>query len=642
MPLRSLLLALCLVGLVAPVRGDGAAAPSGLPPPWASGAGAGLLGPAPAPGISGGHLRGLLAFSGAGAGAPLLFDYRLSASGTVLGWAEAGVTFSGRWLSIGQHQAGPVELWLRAGPRWGPTALQGVVEVASGRGGFDLGGALYPSVTTLGALVASERGRFSGWLSATYQSAGEDLAAARYRGLQLGAALWLTALRDDARYHLQLGGEGLLRLGWREDRGADVAAIFALTARLVDEHGAAFSAGGGKGWGEGVAPSFGAVRIGWSFGPSYRHERTARPLLDELSDWLAQQWAHRTPPGFGAPLLPPPSLLPREPAPGLPGARTPRPSQPPHCDYGPRLPARGLSELALRSCHLAWDLGRGPSAPPAPFGPAAPPAGSAGPSGSPPAPQAPLGPALPQGLAQAPPRPPRPSGAMPRGGLRTGRGVGWTDPDTRAPAPADLPPTAWTGGRPGGPSIGPADAPAPPPSIPIGPQAPGPLPPGLRPEAVPPYLRPPAAPRGAPAASAEPPTARAAAPAPAPPRAAAIESAESRGGTGPVRQGQRAVEAYKAEQEARGVRFPGQEVSIRTSRGLRRPDLIEQDPRTGKLVAVEVKSGGSRYRRTQRQDDAEIRSVGGTAVGEQAKRAGVAGSIQIETKVVRVPRPKDP
>ena len=533
---RPLLLALSLAALCAPA----AAAPLQLPPPWSSGAGAGLLGPAPAGELTGGHLRGTLALSAAGTGAPLLFDYRLSASGSFCGWAELGATLGGRWLSVGQHEAAPVELWLRAGPRLGRTAVQGIVEVASGRGGFDLGGAVYPSTTTLGALAATDRGRFSGWLSLAYQAAGPDLAAAEYRGLQLGAALWVTAVRDAARYHLQLGAEGLARLGWRPGGPPEYAAIFSVSARLVDEHGAAFSAGGGKGLGA-LGQGFGAMRLGWSFGPRYHYPApAAAPLLEELSDWLTAQWASRTRPGFGPLQLPPPALH-WPPAPPFARRRPLLPPQPRHCDALPGLPARGAG-LALRTCTQAWDLGR--------EGPAAP---SAGPA----APQEPSWPPMPPGaLAGPPPRAAGPRGA-PRGPLRTGRGgAGYTDPDTRAQAepPARTPPTVWTGGRPGPATMGPADVPPPPPSIPIRPQPPGPLPQGMRPSDVPPFLRPPPPPAQtaehlAPMAPPAPtPRPSSPPPAPAPPAAAAAAAAPTQR---PARVNPPRAEKAAADAEAR-------------------------------------------------------------------------------------------
>lgn len=618
-------LALLLLLLFSTARA--APAPT-LPPPFSNGAAGGLLGPSPATEGTGGHFRGVLSIAGAGAGAPLQLDYRLSAAASLLGWAELGATFTGRWLSVGQHQAGPVEMWLHAGPRLGKVTLQGVLELASGRGGFDYGGAVYTSTTTLGAVLGSERGRLSGWLSACYQSAGEDLAQAHYRGAQLGAAGWVTAVRDAGRYNLQIGAEGLARLGWVTDAGAlDVAAVFAVTVRLVDRHGAAFAAGGGKGWGPGMPQNYGAVRVGYSFGPGYVREvdPSVPALLPLMEDWVGQRLRELgRPRAPELPALPPLGLHaagpPVFPGPMLTREQPPLLAPPGTCDRFSGFRSGAVTDLARMSCG-------------APGTAAAPPSPAAGP----PAPALPYGPPAPPSAIAGGGSTARPG--MPRRGLRYGRGTGWEDPETRTAA------AVTAAGRPP-PFVPGAPGPRPPVTeIPsIGPAGPRPGEQAQRPPAparledLTPQMRillglPALQPMAPPAPRPEPQPQ----PRPAEQQEAVHTQRPRSGGIGPVLQGRRGVADYNEARERAGREAVGEEVTFETRYGRRRADVIEIDPATGEPVAVEVKTGQSRYTAAQRKKDAEIAAGRARGVGPRAEKAGVAGPVKIQTRLVRLP-----
>lgn len=79
----------------------------------------------------------------------------------------------------------------------------------------------------------------------------------------------------------------------------------------------------------------------------------------------------------------------------------------------------------------------------------------------------------------------------------------------------------------------------------------------------------------------------------------------------------------------------GGEVTVQTRIGRRRIDLIVDGP--GGPSAIEVKTGGSRYTPQQQEKDRIIATEGGTAVGQKAQAAGVAGPIKVQTEVIRRP-----
>jgi hypothetical protein len=123
-----------------------------------------------------------------------------------------------------------------------------------------------------------------------------------------------------------------------------------------------------------------------------------------------------------------------------------------------------------------------------------------------------------------------------------------------------------------------------------------------------------------------------------PPKAAspaqAVSAGTTRGGPGPVRQGQRGVAQARKEATAAGKKVRGEEVTLQTSAGPRRVDLLVEDT-DGKLQALEVKTGNSPYGTRQRGKDGKLATEGGVPVGENAKKAGLKGRVVLPTKVVR-------
>jgi RHS repeat-associated protein len=113
------------------------------------------------------------------------------------------------------------------------------------------------------------------------------------------------------------------------------------------------------------------------------------------------------------------------------------------------------------------------------------------------------------------------------------------------------------------------------------------------------------------------------------------------GGVGPVLQGQKGVAQAKQAAIARGATVKGEEITLKTSKGNRRIDLLTEEPipnQPGQLTNLEVKTGGSPYTPLQRAKDAEIATTGGVAVGENAQKAGVAGqTLKIPPKLERYP-----
>jgi hypothetical protein len=107
-----------------------------------------------------------------------------------------------------------------------------------------------------------------------------------------------------------------------------------------------------------------------------------------------------------------------------------------------------------------------------------------------------------------------------------------------------------------------------------------------------------------------------------------------RGGAKPVKQGQAGVEQGKRDEIQGGTVLRGDEITIDTPAGRRRADMIVQRP-DGRLEAIEVKTGESRYTSQQQRKDQSLATHGGVAVGKNAERAGLKGPLKIPTKVVR-------
>jgi hypothetical protein len=106
------------------------------------------------------------------------------------------------------------------------------------------------------------------------------------------------------------------------------------------------------------------------------------------------------------------------------------------------------------------------------------------------------------------------------------------------------------------------------------------------------------------------------------------------GGAAPVRKGQLGVEKAKLRATAEGKEVIGEEVSFDTSKGRRRVDLLTKDQQ-GKVEAVEVKTGKSRYTRGQQDKDQALHNDGGVPVGENARKAGLEEKVRIPTRLDR-------
>lgn len=106
------------------------------------------------------------------------------------------------------------------------------------------------------------------------------------------------------------------------------------------------------------------------------------------------------------------------------------------------------------------------------------------------------------------------------------------------------------------------------------------------------------------------------------------------GGHGPVLQGQAGVAQARRELLSEGKTIAAEEVTVVTSKGRRRIDLVVRDE-NGTMEAVEVKTGHSRYTRSQREKDHALRQEGGRTVGENAKKAGLDEHTKLPTTVHR-------
>lgn len=496
--LRLALLLALLLRLAPPARAAAPPAPPVLPPAVALGGECRLLVSCPWSGPLAAHFRlgGYVWLGQAGDPRPVSVVPFAALSASLWRWAEAGAMFTGRG---GAAQDGgpallqlPITLWARLSPQLGTASgFQAAAELryAIGNPPFDAAGTVAHDTQSYALSVGYQKSRVEVFATGAYQEA----AARSYRGLEAGGGIYVLALRA---LGLQLGAEALGRFGGSAEGGASAGWTAAAVLRFVDEHGVSGTLGAGTGDGAGMPGrmSLGFV-FGLSFGPAYRPHPTEPgfvPLGEAIEGWLRDRWARRH--DARLPPLGPPRGLPPLLGAAAPGALLPPLGKAPglapaFCERLAGLPARAVGLALQRGCLGAFDtrlggplaqsLGGGQAAPAAlPFGP--------------PALAAPLGPPRPGTIAGGGPArtgAPR-TGAPGRGGLRTGRGTGWSDPDTQAPQPGELPPVVWTGRGPASPSIGLEDAPRPPPSIPLRPQPPAALPPGASPASVPPFLRP--------------------------------------------------------------------------------------------------------------------------------------------------------
>lgn len=81
----------------------------------------------------------------------------------------------------------------------------------------------------------------------------------------------------------------------------------------------------------------------------------------------------------------------------------------------------------------------------------------------------------------------------------------------------------------------------------------------------------------------------------------------------------------------------GEEATVITPSGRRRYDLIID--RGNGPEAVEVKTGKSPYKPSQRQKDHEVNTQGGVGTGPRAEQAGIANkAVKMPTEVLRLPK----
>ncbi|MBL8634318.1 MAG: hypothetical protein JNM40_13935 [Myxococcales bacterium] len=106
------------------------------------------------------------------------------------------------------------------------------------------------------------------------------------------------------------------------------------------------------------------------------------------------------------------------------------------------------------------------------------------------------------------------------------------------------------------------------------------------------------------------------------------------GGSAPVLKGQEGVRASKLRAEQQGKKVRGEEVTFDTVEGRRRVDLLLADEQ-GNLEAVEVKTGKSKYTRTQQAKDQALAGEGGIPIGENARKAGLYEKVRIPTRLDR-------
>lgn len=83
-------------------------------------------------------------------------------------------------------------------------------------------------------------------------------------------------------------------------------------------------------------------------------------------------------------------------------------------------------------------------------------------------------------------------------------------------------------------------------------------------------------------------------------------------------QGKKRELEVKKELEAEGHEVLGSEVTIKTPQTNRRVDHLIRDGKTGKIRAIEVKSGNAKRNKTQIDKDNAMESKGGKIIGKNA------------------------
>jgi len=99
-------------------------------------------------------------------------------------------------------------------------------------------------------------------------------------------------------------------------------------------------------------------------------------------------------------------------------------------------------------------------------------------------------------------------------------------------------------------------------------------------------------------------------------------------------QGKKRELEVKKELEAEGHEVLGSEVTIKTPKTNRRVDHLIRDGETGKIRAIEVKSGNAERNRTQIKKDNVMESEGGKIIGKNAPDELKGMTIKIPTKVL--------
>jgi len=93
-------------------------------------------------------------------------------------------------------------------------------------------------------------------------------------------------------------------------------------------------------------------------------------------------------------------------------------------------------------------------------------------------------------------------------------------------------------------------------------------------------------------------------------------------------------EEVKKELEDEGHEVLGSQVSVKTSKTRRVVDHLIRDAKTGKVRAIEVKSGGATRNKAQIEKDQAMESEGGTIIGKNAPPELRGQSVKIPTEVV--------
>lgn len=102
-----------------------------------------------------------------------------------------------------------------------------------------------------------------------------------------------------------------------------------------------------------------------------------------------------------------------------------------------------------------------------------------------------------------------------------------------------------------------------------------------------------------------------------------------------VEVGKEAEAAVKAAEVAEGSTILGEQVAVRTSKGLRRVDMVVQKA-SGELVNVESKAAKASRTSSQVAKDSEIATTGGTYTGKNAPNF-LQNVKQIVRTIVRKP-----